>query len=141
MITNSVMSHPSWFLDDDVNILQNYLTRIEQSNPSLYQRLLDLIGNSTECCVCLSNDTDTIFHCGHGTCSECQGRLERCPLCRQHIQSRTPKEELVTELKEQEEKKVIKTEKEKIQEDKKIHLQLISDKDEFIKQRIGILVN
>ena len=141
MITNSVMSHPSWFLDDDVNILQNYLTRIEQSNPPLYQRLLDLIGNSTECCVCLSNDTDTIFHCGHGTCSECQGRLERCPLCRQHIQSRTPKEELVTELKEQEEKKIIKTEEEKTKEEKKIHLQLISDKEEFIKQRISILVN
>ncbi|CAJ1978377.1 unnamed protein product [Sphenostylis stenocarpa] len=37
------------------------------------------------CSICLSNDKDLAFGCGHMTCRECGTKLSRCPICRKQI--------------------------------------------------------
>ncbi|KAK1424933.1 hypothetical protein QVD17_20274 [Tagetes erecta] len=40
------------------------------------------------CPICLTNDKDMAFGCGHLACKECGSRLSRCHICRQQISSR-----------------------------------------------------
>ncbi|XP_023738816.1 E3 ubiquitin-protein ligase RGLG4 isoform X1 [Lactuca sativa] len=40
------------------------------------------------CPICLTNDKDMAFGCGHMACRECGSRLSRCHICRQQISSR-----------------------------------------------------
>ncbi|KVH88119.1 Copine [Cynara cardunculus var. scolymus] len=40
------------------------------------------------CPICLTNDKDMAFGCGHMACRECGSRLSRCHICRQEISSR-----------------------------------------------------
>ena len=141
-ITNSVMSHPTWFTPDSSNQLRSYLEHIKEVDESLYRRILELLKTSTECCVCLTELSDTIFQCGHTTCVTCSTQLDRCPLCRDFIQSRTPRDELAREQEELEleaEAAVAEAEVEVVS--KKIKLQLIEDKDSYVKKRIEILVS
>ena len=37
---------------------------------------------SKECIVCLDRPKDTVFQCGHFTCSQCAISLKNCPTCR-----------------------------------------------------------
>ncbi|BAT89734.1 hypothetical protein VIGAN_06077100 [Vigna angularis var. angularis] len=37
------------------------------------------------CSVCLFNDKDLAFGCGHMTCRDCGSKLSRCPICREQI--------------------------------------------------------
>jgi hypothetical protein len=137
LISNSVMSHPNWFIADDADNLQSYLAHIAEANPALHERIIELLSSSPECCVCMDAQTDMVFQCGHGTCGECQGHLQRCPLCRDYIQSRTSKEELEQQLEEQKRREAIKPKEEKVE--KKVKLQLIPDKETFVKKRVAIL--
>ena len=41
------------------------------------------------CCVCMNQDVEIIFNCGHAaTCAECSQSLCACPICRSDITSR-----------------------------------------------------
>ncbi|CAB4276913.1 unnamed protein product [Prunus armeniaca] len=40
------------------------------------------------CPVCLTNNKDLAFGCGHMSCRDCGPRLSNCPICRQPIRSR-----------------------------------------------------
>ncbi|XP_021818260.1 E3 ubiquitin-protein ligase RGLG4-like [Prunus avium] len=40
------------------------------------------------CPVCLTNNKDLAFGCGHMSCRDCGQRLSNCPICRQPIRSR-----------------------------------------------------
>ncbi|KAK4804078.1 hypothetical protein SAY86_003895 [Trapa natans] len=40
------------------------------------------------CPICIDNDKDMAFGCGHQTCCECGERLETCPICQSFIQMR-----------------------------------------------------
>lgn len=40
------------------------------------------------CPICLTNEKDMAFGCGHMACRECGTRLSRCHICRQQISSR-----------------------------------------------------
>ncbi|KAI3796694.1 hypothetical protein L1987_39373 [Smallanthus sonchifolius] len=40
------------------------------------------------CPICLTNEKDMAFGCGHVACRECGSRLSRCHICRQQISSR-----------------------------------------------------
>lgn len=40
------------------------------------------------CPICLTNEMDMAFGCGHMACRECGSRLIRCHICRQQISSR-----------------------------------------------------
>ncbi|KAI9104243.1 hypothetical protein K1719_023079 [Acacia pycnantha] len=37
------------------------------------------------CAICLTNEKDLAFGCGHMTCEECGKTLPTCPICREHI--------------------------------------------------------
>ncbi|KAI9071056.1 hypothetical protein K1719_046981 [Acacia pycnantha] len=38
-----------------------------------------------DCAICLTNEKDLAFGCGHVTCEECGKTLSTCPICREHI--------------------------------------------------------
>lgn len=40
------------------------------------------------CPICLTNNKDMAFNCGHMTCRECGTQVSNCPICRQQISSR-----------------------------------------------------
>ncbi|GAB4848055.1 E3 ubiquitin-protein ligase rglg2 [Ancistrocladus abbreviatus] len=40
------------------------------------------------CPICLSNNKDMAFGCGHQTCCDCGQDLEICPICRRRIETR-----------------------------------------------------
>ncbi|XP_054815966.1 nuclear-pore anchor-like isoform X1 [Prosopis cineraria] len=44
--------------------------------------------NEQACAICLTNDKDMAFGCGHMTCRDCGSRMSKCPICRQKIKSR-----------------------------------------------------
>ncbi|XP_028799669.1 E3 ubiquitin-protein ligase RGLG4 [Neltuma alba] len=44
--------------------------------------------NEQACAICLTNDKDMAFGCGHMTCRDCGSRMAKCPICRQKIKSR-----------------------------------------------------
>ncbi len=41
------------------------------------------------CAVCLAAARDTFLNCGHIICQRCAERVERCPICRAPISSRS----------------------------------------------------
>ena len=74
--------------------------------------VIDYYKKDKECCICMDNNQDMIFNCGHGTCSVCSPQLQNCPFCRQQINFRKKKSELKVEKKapeKQSPKKIITT--------------------------------
>ena len=53
-----------------------------------------------QCPVCLDDKRSTLYNCGHGTCAQCDARLDRCPECRQPIVERYSVEMLTLSLPE-----------------------------------------
>ncbi|CAL0303674.1 unnamed protein product [Lupinus luteus] len=46
----------------------------------------DSLGKSAmACAICLTNEKDLAFGCGHMTCRECGSKLSKCPICREQI--------------------------------------------------------
>ncbi|XP_058747270.1 uncharacterized protein LOC131620280 isoform X1 [Vicia villosa] len=39
------------------------------------------------CTICLTNEKDMAFGCGHMTCRDCGSKLSKCPICREQISS------------------------------------------------------
>ncbi|GAV64895.1 Copine domain-containing protein/zf-C3HC4_3 domain-containing protein [Cephalotus follicularis] len=56
----------------------------EPSNPE--PTILD--ERTQACPVCLTNEKDMAFGCGHMTCRDCSPRLTNCPICRQRVTNR-----------------------------------------------------
>lgn len=48
----------------------------------------DTSSESQICPVCLQEQKDMAFQCGHQTCRDCASNLTSCPICRQQITSR-----------------------------------------------------
>lgn len=42
---------------------------------------------STACTICLTNEKNMAFGCGHMTCRDCGSQLSKCPICRKQITS------------------------------------------------------
>ncbi|XP_045799614.1 uncharacterized protein LOC123893845 isoform X1 [Trifolium pratense] len=42
---------------------------------------------SMACTICLTNEKDMAFGCGHMTCRDCGSKLSKCPICREQITS------------------------------------------------------
>ena len=42
-----------------------------------------------QCPICLDNDKNCMFNCGHRACMECAQKLDVCPVCREPVTSRT----------------------------------------------------
>jgi len=48
---------------------------------------------TNECCICMCEDKNIVFNCGHlYTCKDCSMSVRNCPICRQKITQRIPKE-------------------------------------------------
>ncbi|KAF8411304.1 hypothetical protein HHK36_003851 [Tetracentron sinense] len=45
-------------------------------------------GSNQVCPICLTNEKDLAFGCGHMTCKECGPNLSTCPICRAPIRNR-----------------------------------------------------
>ncbi|KAJ7982104.1 E3 ubiquitin-protein ligase RGLG2-like [Quillaja saponaria] len=52
------------------------------------QTTLSLSRSFSVCMICLTNEKDLAFGCGHMICRECGSRLSNCPLCRKQITCR-----------------------------------------------------
>ncbi|KAF7822465.1 Nuclear-pore anchor [Senna tora] len=39
------------------------------------------------CAICLTNENDLAFGCGHMTCRDCGSKISKCPICREQITS------------------------------------------------------
>ena len=37
------------------------------------------------CCICITNEQNTVFNCGHSTCSDCSLKIDMCGLCKKKI--------------------------------------------------------
>lgn len=44
---------------------------------------------TAQCVVCLHSVRDTYLNCGHIICRSCSDRIERCPICRSSITTRS----------------------------------------------------
>lgn len=72
--------------------------RSAPSYPPSYQDVVKQVGAAPSapsstyenqlCPICLSNEKDMAFGCGHQTCCECGQDLQTCPICRSPINTR-----------------------------------------------------
>ncbi|KAL2647933.1 hypothetical protein AAZV13_05G145900 [Glycine max] len=65
----------------------------QQSTPTYYDNVnaessSRNLYDSKVCPICLTNDKDMAFGCGHQTCCDCGENLECCPICRSTITTR-----------------------------------------------------
>ena len=63
-------------------------------------RVVEAADRFWQCPVCLGDKRSTLYNCGHGTCAQCDARLDRCPECRQPIVDRYSVEMLTLSLPE-----------------------------------------
>jgi hypothetical protein len=47
------------------------------------------LGKRMTCCVCHTNEINTVFNCRHLTCGGCSRKIKKCGLCRAIIYTRT----------------------------------------------------
>ena len=52
------------------------------------QQELDELKEQNSCPICLDQNKELVFQCGHQTCCSCGEELVECPMCRQEIQVR-----------------------------------------------------
>lgn len=43
------------------------------------------VNSFSECAICMEREKDTVFQCGHQTCSECAWKIANCHTCRAYI--------------------------------------------------------
>lgn len=60
-------------------VVEVYKTISLSRNPTL---------TSQSCTICLSNEKDLAFGCGHMTCRECGSKIRKCHICRKKITDR-----------------------------------------------------
>jgi hypothetical protein len=81
--------HPSHILFDNglKFMLDSDLIVISQVKGFMDERTdIELL----KCCVCMENKKNTLFNCGHlSSCRACSERMERCPVCRADVSTRT----------------------------------------------------
>ncbi|XP_027356724.1 E3 ubiquitin-protein ligase RGLG3-like [Abrus precatorius] len=51
------------------------------------QRKIILSNCDKVCSICLTNEKDLAFGCGHMTCRDCGSKLSKCPICREQIRN------------------------------------------------------
>ncbi|KAF7835792.1 E3 ubiquitin-protein ligase LRSAM1-like isoform X1 [Senna tora] len=66
---------------------QSVMRQVEEKELELANALKDVVAAKT-CAICLTNEKDMAFGCGHMTCAECGITMSICPICRKQISSR-----------------------------------------------------
>ncbi|OIW08102.1 hypothetical protein TanjilG_06645 [Lupinus angustifolius] len=85
-------------LKENVRIAQSRASFAEAKLSDLHKKIkskdykvavwTDSLGKSAmACAICLTNEKDLAFGCGHMTCRDCGSKLSKCPICREHITS------------------------------------------------------
>ncbi|KAG4957515.1 hypothetical protein JHK82_043222 [Glycine max] len=67
----------------DVIFSESRATFAEAKLSDLYRKIR--MSDYKVCSICLSNDRDLAFGCGHMTCRDCGSKLSKCPICREQI--------------------------------------------------------
>ncbi|XP_068491886.1 uncharacterized protein [Phaseolus vulgaris] len=67
----------------DLIFAESRATIAEEKLSELYKKIR--MSDYKLCSICLSNDNDLAFGCGHMTCRDCGSKLSRCPICRELI--------------------------------------------------------
>lgn len=93
--------------EEDISFSKNaqmkFFYRVKKTNIQIVQKEVDISKltvyedeETTECCVCLSEEKDTIFYpCGHyHCCNDCAKKLKDCPICRTNIEQLVTKDQL-----------------------------------------------
>ncbi|KAM7271387.1 hypothetical protein ACFE04_030601 [Oxalis oulophora] len=55
---------------------------------ALSQPSSEVLSRTRHCCLCLCNEKNLAFGCGHQTCRECGSDLPFCPICKTYITKR-----------------------------------------------------
>ena len=76
LISKNILHPVGGIAEGDIG---NYLEHLQKTDESLYQRVLQILESSDECCVCMDAAENTVFQCGHSTCSTCRQRIHQCP--------------------------------------------------------------
>ncbi|KAL3005620.1 hypothetical protein AAZX31_08G230500 [Glycine max] len=67
----------------DVIFVEARATFAEEKLSDLYRKIR--MSYYKVCSICLSNEKDLVFGCGHMTCRDCGSKLSKCPICREQI--------------------------------------------------------
>ncbi|KAF7835777.1 trichohyalin-like isoform X1 [Senna tora] len=75
---------------------QNAMRKMEEKELELANALNDAVAAAAECraaaaeacAICLTNEKDMAFGCGHMTCGDCGVKMSMCPICRKPIINR-----------------------------------------------------
>lgn len=68
---------------DDYNLQE--LLKLSSSLVDTNARLQQYLQESATCCICMENQIDSIFTCGHRICSDCARKVQECPVCKKPI--------------------------------------------------------
>uniref|UniRef100_UPI00358FD0BB E3 ubiquitin-protein ligase MIB2 isoform X2 n=1 Tax=Myxine glutinosa TaxID=7769 RepID=UPI00358FD0BB len=66
-------------------LASNVPTEVHQVTAQMHHASLD---DRYTCSLCMERQLNTVFMCGHATCSECSEDLRLCPLCRKPIEKK-----------------------------------------------------
>ncbi|XP_019449298.1 PREDICTED: uncharacterized protein LOC109351998 isoform X2 [Lupinus angustifolius] len=72
-------------LKENVRIAQSRASFAEAKLSDLHKKIKSK--DYKACAICLTNEKDLAFGCGHMTCRDCGSKLSKCPICREHITS------------------------------------------------------
>lgn len=133
-IVSSFLSYPCSNDLENESDLNSYLTHIEKTDNLLFSRIIELLSTTTECSICMDNETSIIFNCGHGTCVNCHNHINNCHLCRTPITTKNIKENLIKQQNLKESEKMNQDDS----KSKKIVLQL-KKSEEFITKRLDMI--
>ncbi|KAK7405778.1 hypothetical protein VNO78_07387 [Psophocarpus tetragonolobus] len=67
----------------DVILAESRAVFAEEKLSDLYRKIR--MSDYKVCSICLSNEKDLAFGCGHMTCRDCGSKLSKCPICRENI--------------------------------------------------------
>ena len=79
--TTIEMLHGIVFDEYNMQELLKLSSCLMETHTNLQQHLQD----SSTCCICMDNQIDSIFTCGHRTCAECAKKVQNCPVCKKSI--------------------------------------------------------
>jgi hypothetical protein len=49
---------------------------------------LQIMTDKKNCCICMTNNNDTVLDCGHMYCNDCSKKIKKCSLCNASITNR-----------------------------------------------------
>jgi TPR repeat protein len=71
---------------DNMQLLAQFHEHLDKTNIKIFNNFMlknpHLISSKEECCICLHDKCQLVFHCRHNVCVDCYRFLDKCPICR-----------------------------------------------------------